>query len=84
MFIPSTPAPRLVFSIAEYLVAVLSAIWSDLECSANYLILRVTLASAMSPGKIALGSFFVLVWRRLGHFETISLPDGKKIIISLD
>jgi len=84
MFIQSTPAPRLVFSIAEYLVAVLSAIWSDLECSANYLILRVALASVMAPRKNALGSFYLLVWRRLGHFETIGLPDGKKIIISLD
>jgi hypothetical protein len=78
MFIPSTPGPRLVFSIAEYLVAVLSAIWSDLECNANYLILRVTLAAAMAPSKIALGSFCVLGWRRLEHFTTVYLPDGKK------
>jgi hypothetical protein len=78
MFIPSTPGPRLVFSISEYLVAVLRAIWSDLECSAKYLILRVSLASALAPGKIALGSFYVLGWRRLGHFTTMYLPDGKK------
>jgi hypothetical protein len=57
---------------------------ADGEYNANYLILRVTLASAMSTGKNALGSFYLLVWRRLGHFETIGLPDGKKIIISLD
>jgi len=73
--------PRLKISLLHrraFSSWALRTTYTDCECNANYLILRVSLASALAPGKIALGSFYVLGWRRLGHFTTMYLPDGKK------
>ena len=81
---PVHPKPKIsLLHLRAFSSRTLSATYADCECNANSLILKVTLASAMAPGKNALGSFYLLVVRRFGHFETIGLPDGKKII-SLD
>ena len=75
---PINPRPKISLQHRGVFSSRVKRHLSDLECSANYLILRVSLASALAPGKIALGSFYVLGWRRLGHFTTMYLPDGKK------